>query len=384
MAADGKKTPERDQTDDSLRTERQNTDRALLDKRAAVAEDADQVLQLARETADAVLDVARDKADEQLDPSSLGAKRDEAITQERVLEDEALRDARASADEILRLERKEADAALARLLPLERDKTDRHLVSERARSDDALSNRDEFLSIVSHDLRNLLGGIVISADLMAKSAPVGEAGRETLRGTERIQRYSARMNRLIGDLLDVVSIDAGKLAITADVGDATALIGEAVDTFQPTASAKGVVLEAQRPDCPLLAAFDHERMLQVLANLITNAVKFTPAGGTVTVRGELARGDVNEVRLSVTDTGAGIPGHLLEVVFDRFCQIGKNDRRGVGIGLYIARSIVDAHGGRIWAESEVGKGSTFVFTLPRARRHQETPLPPAAAERAPT
>jgi signal transduction histidine kinase len=104
-------------------------------------------------------------------------------------------------------------------------------------------------------------------------------------------------------------------------------------------------------------------MLQVLANLITNAIKFTAPGGTVTVRGQ--RMD-DELRLSVVDNGPGIAGSMLEAVFERFWQVGKNDHRGLGLGLYISRCIVDAHGGRIWAESRPGGGSAFHFTIPVA------------------
>ena len=102
-------------------------------------------------------------------------------------------------------------------------------------------------------------------------------------------------------------------------------------------------------------------MLQVFANLISNSIKFTPAGGKVVVGVGRARG---ALRFGVTDTGVGIPAPMLEAVFERFWQVGKNDRRGQGLGLYISKSIVEAHGGRIWAESEPGKGSQFYFTLP--------------------
>lgn len=352
---------EREQTNESLRLEREKTDRALAERQAA-EEDSDLVVQQARESADSLLTEARAKADERLEASSQVGTR-ATLAAERELEDEALQEERASADEILRRERDENARVLSRLLPLEREKTDRFLLTERARSDVALSNRDNFLGLVSHDLRNLLGGIVMSAELLSARAPENEDGAQTLVTTQRIQRYAARMNRLIGDLTDVASIDAGKLAMIPAPGDAAALIAEAVDPFQAAASAKGISLQTEIGEGPLRAEFDHGRMLQVLANIIANAIKFTSEGGRIRVRGERA-GD--ELRFSITDTGSGIPGNMLEAIFERFWQAGEDDRRGVGLGLYISKCIVEAHGGRIWAESTPGEGSRLCFTLPGA------------------
>jgi signal transduction histidine kinase len=361
MATD-EASAERGQTDESLRLEREKTDRALAERQAA-EEDSDLVVHHARENADAVLTEARAKADQRLDEALPQAAARATLAQERVLEDEALQDERASADELLRRERNENARVLSRLLPLEREKTDRFLLTERARSDDALSNRDNFLGLVSHDLRNLLGGIVLNAELLSARAPGNDDGTQTLVATARIKRYAARMNRLIGDLVDVASIDAGKLAVTPAPGDAAALIDEAVETFQAAASAKGISLQAEMAERPLPAELDHDRMLQVLANVIANAIKFTSEGGSIRVRGERA-GD--ELLISVSDTGSGIPGNMLDAIFERFWQVGKNDRRGVGLGLYISRSIVETHGGRIWAESKLGEGTRVCFTLPGA------------------
>src|SRR5687767_2034566 len=299
----GRWEPERQQTDESLRKERQKTDQALADRQTTVDQDADMVVHRARQNADAVLNVARDNADAVLNAAHDKAdeRLNRAVIEARALEDEALRDERAYADESLRLER-DAGAALTRLLPLERAKTDRYLLTERIRSDVALSNRDDFLSIVTHDLRDLLGGIVTNSTLLAKRAAQNEEGQQTLVETRRIERYAARMNRLIGDLLDVASIDAGKLAVTPVTRDLAILIAETADSFRAMASAKGVSLKTQIDAAPLLAAFDHHRMLQVLANLLSNSLKFTPRGGKITIRGEREAGNVC---LSVQDTGSG-------------------------------------------------------------------------------
>lgn len=351
---------ERQETDESLRRERERTDRALSDAQDAIGEGADRVVRRARDEADALVDETRDSEDEVGAGGPRPAGPPGAVARERRQEDEALQEARAAADELLREERSETFGALAELLPLEREKTDRYLLTERARSDDALANRDDFLGIVSHDLRNLLNGIVLSSALIAEGAPTGEKGKRSREGTARIQRYAARMNRLIGDLLDVASIDAGRLSVTVKRGDVTALIGESVEMFGAAASAKGIRLETEVAESPLMAELDHDRILQVIVNLISNAIKFTAQGGRICVRAE-RRGE--GLVLSVTDTGSGVPEESLETIFERFWQVGKDDRRGTGLGLYISRCIIEAHGGRIWAESKVGEGSTFRFTL---------------------
>ena len=352
-----KDSPERTQTDDGLRTERENTDHALTDRRAAVNEAADRVVERARDQADAVLQDARDKADQRRDrqPTAVAM-----IHDERAAEDAAVRDERAAADEALRLERQESGRILAALLPFERDATDRYLLSERIRSDDAVANRDNFLGIVSHDLRDLLGGVVMAAGLIAKRAPDGDAGAPTREGVERIQRYAARMKRLIGDLVDVASIDEGRVAVAPVRGDLSHVIKEAADSFRAASAAAHLSLTADVKE-PLFASFDYERMLQVLANLITNAIKFTPQGGSIRIHGERVGTDI---RVSVSDTGPGIPEEFLEAVFERFRQVAEHDRRGLGLGLYLSRYLVKAHGGRMWAESISGQGTTVRFTLP--------------------
>ena len=160
----------------------------------------------------------------------------------------------------------------------------------------------------------------------------------------RSERNSARMRRLVRDLVDVVT--------------------EAVETFHAEASGRGISLTAEIvPGIPSIA-FDAARVLQVLCNLLSNALKFTPAQGSIVVRLE----HVDEsVVCCVSDTGEGIPDDKLEAVFERFVQLTKNDRRGVGLGLFISKCIVQGHG-RIWVENKIGPGSTFCFSLPSDAR----------------
>lgn len=348
-------SPDRERTDESLRVERERADRALGDALAALDETADAVIKLARERADKLLASARAKADRA--PAAPGGPSRNIIERGRAGEDGVLRDERRKADESVHVKR----VARAVAFPIGRTETDGDLVSERARADDALATRDEFLGVVSHDLRSMLNNVVGFAGLIASDVVREDGVEQVRRHAERIQRSGMRMNRLIGDLVDVASIEAGVLRVTREVGDPTPVVTEAVDSFRAQASAAGLSLKTALASPSSLVAFEAARILQVLANLLGNAIKFTPAGGNILVRVQRLRDDM---LFSVSDTGVGIPPDRLEAIFERFVQVTKNDRRGVGLGLYISKCIVQGHGGRIWAESTVGKGSTFFFSLP--------------------
>jgi len=356
MTAEEKQpSPEREQTDESLRVEREKADVALGDELSDVDQTADGVIEQARARADEVLAAARANTDRQTGRAN--AQSSAVVAESRALEDKAVQAERAEADETLRAER----AGQVALLAVEREETDKDLSDERARSDDALATRDAFLGVVSHDLRGMLTSVVAFAALITRDVSREDHVDLVRAHAMRIQRSATRMNRLIGDLVDVASIEAGALAVAREVGDPTQVVTEAVDTFQAEASARGVSLVAEIVPPPSLAAHDPARILQVLTNLLSNAIKFTPAGGKVLVHVGTIR---DEIHISVSDTGPGIPADQLEAVFSRFVQVTKNDRRGVGLGLYISQSIVQGHGGRIWAENRTGGGTTFSFTLP--------------------
>jgi signal transduction histidine kinase len=285
------------------------------------------------------------------------------VEAERASEDRAIALERTTDDDRLQAERDERERALAALLYHERGTTDERLLSERARADEAIASRDEFLGIVSHDIRALLGGMALSAGMLARRATTeGTADPATASYAERMQRLTARMNRLVGDLLDVVSLEAGKLEVLPVAGNVAPLVREAADAFAAPFAAKGVTLVTE-VGTSLRATFDHDRILQVLANLLGNALKFTPAGGRVVLA---ATTDGDDRRLSVADSGVGISAADVEVVFERFRQVNPRDRRGLGLGLFIAKSIVEAHGGRIWIEASAVGGTTVCFTLPAA------------------
>jgi signal transduction histidine kinase len=225
----------------------------------------------------------------------------------------------------------------------------------------AIQTRDEVLGVVAHDVRSPLHSIRLAAQLLTRQLPAHTDPRchDYLLN---IERAANRADRLIQDLLDITRMEAGALTLTRDVVPTKSAITEAMSSLRLLASQASIELrlEAAEELPPLWA--DHDRLLQVLENLIGNAIKFTPEGGRIAVAATRAR---DEVQFSIADTGPGIPEQDLAHVFDRFWQAETASRRGgVGLGLQICKGIVEAHGGRIWVESSVGRGSTFSFTIP--------------------
>ena len=221
--------------------------------------------------------------------------------------------------------------------------------------------RDEMLAIVAHDLRNPLNTISMGAQLLEEVVDVSRTLEH--RQIQVIQRSVRRMTELIQDLLDIKRIESGRLPVEPRQEDLGALVREALEILRPQANARELQLSAELPPQlpPVMA--DPARVQQLISNLVGNAIKFTKHGGTITVRAEL---EANEVLVAVMDTGAGIPAEHLPHVFGHYWQANRGDRRGIGLGLAIAKGIVEAHGGRIWVRSKEGEGSTFFFTLPAA------------------
>jgi signal transduction histidine kinase len=198
--------------------------------------------------------------------------------------------------------------------------------------------------------------------MLLESASAGQRPAEQ-RQLRMMRRAAERMNRLIHDLLDIKHIEQGRLSVDPRVEMMSAIVRETVEMLRPLADAQALALETEVPDELPKVLADAPRIQQVLSNLVGNAIKFTPRGGRITLRAE---SELSEVRLAVTDTGVGIPADQLPHVFGRFWQGARTDRRGIGLGLSIARGIVEAHRGRIWVESRLGEGSTFYFTVPVA------------------
>jgi signal transduction histidine kinase len=207
----------------------------------------------------------------------------------------------------------------------------------------------------------------MNAAMISHDAPADEKGRRLRKAAESILRATERMKNLIADLLDVASIEAGHLSVTRVSEDPNALVAEIIEVFTPHANEKALHLVNGLADEPMpRVACDRARIFQVFSNLIGNAIKFTAGRGTVEVQRAMQAEGAGEVAFCVRDTGPGIPADQLPRIFERYWQGAESDRASAGLGLFIVKGIVDAHGGRVWAESEVGKGSAVYFTLPVA------------------
>jgi signal transduction histidine kinase len=228
----------------------------------------------------------------------------------------------------------------------------------------AVKARDDLLAVVSHDLRTPLGVVSMKATLIDRLLPDRPDLAKVKQQLAGIQSSAMRMEDLINDLQDMGSIDAGRLKIEPQPEDLGTVLGSAADDLQAVAASKSVRLDLEPPAEAVRVRCDSKRIRQVLSNLIGNAVKFTAPGGSIVIRTSVDDGVASVV---VRDDGPGIAGRDLSRIFERYYQGPAGQRSGVGLGLFIAKAIVDAHGGRIWVESTPGDGSAFHFTLPLDR-----------------
>jgi signal transduction histidine kinase len=251
----------------------------------------------------------------------------------------------------------------ARELKVLNEEVGRSYDAERERRHDAelLANaREEVLGVVAHDLRNPLNLIITTTDLLLENKIEPARQHELL---DIAMRSGKQMNRLIGDLLDTVRLQAGKFSLDLEDVSLSVIFRQAVESLRPAAEKRGVSFETIPPDDGIVVRADPLRMSQLVGNLVGNAIKFTPPNGSVRLQ---ASRDGDHVLVEVDDTGPGIRSDDIPHLFDNFWQARSNDHRGVGLGLAIAKGVVEAHGGRIWCESRVGSGSKFFFTLPVA------------------
>ena len=231
----------------------------------------------------------------------------------------------------------------------------RRLYAEAQR---AIAQRDEILGIVSHDLRNPLNTILMSASLLYEQVSSDRKQTQVL----IIQRAVEQTTRLIQDLLDATRADSGGLSVVPVPNYAGELVRDCVDSHLAQAQARGLTISAD-VQCDALLLADRDRIEQLLGNLVINAITHTEPGGEIVVACEERESDAC---FQVRDTGCGIAPEHLPHVFDRYWQVKRSGRAGAGLGLTIAKGIVEAHGGRIWVASEPGRGTTFYFTIPLA------------------
>jgi signal transduction histidine kinase len=234
-------------------------------------------------------------------------------------------------------------------------KTAEHREREaRERAEEAVRDLEQVMAVVSHDLRNPLNNLLMGVRVLADEGP------DLAQKVAIISRAARQMNRLVNDLVDMSSIRARRLRVESTEASSEALLDDALEDAADGAAAKNVTM-VREPTPSLTVRCDPRRIAQVLGNLMGNAVKFSDPGGTVHVG---ARADALEVSFFVRNGGHGIAPENLQRVFERHWQAPETAALGQGLGLFIAKGIVDAHGGRIWAESEPGGETTFSFALP--------------------
>jgi PAS domain S-box-containing protein len=222
--------------------------------------------------------------------------------------------------------------------------------------------REHLLTIVSHDLRTPLTAVVANAGLIEQRAANLRDGARLQKSAQVIMRSGQRMDRLISDLMEFAQLECGRLKVECRYVPANEVVVEVVETLLPLAQERGVRLRARSCE-DLFVQCDRGRVLQILSNLVGNAIKFTPKGGSVRVGVKL---EEQEARFFVADSGPGIPAEELPQIWERFWRSRKATAEGVGLGLAIAKGLVEAQNGRIWVDTRIGEGTTFHFTMPLA------------------
>jgi signal transduction histidine kinase len=369
-----------------LRKERGHTDRSLTHERGQTDESLFVLRKKAEQEADATVDTGRKQADKtkaQLrSDSDSKSVADEGTVNERNAADKAVRSERCKVDAAIKNERVQKDKVLTAFFQRERLDTDTSLSHERSQTDLAVSNstkllsdevgfhkrtraelttRDELLAIVSHDLRNPIGSVLSCADMLLEDADQAGMSTDLKNWIQLIKRNAETSLRLIRDILDMECIAEGKLTLEVAPQGVLKVLREAIEPFVQVASANRILLRVAPGVKDTVALFDKDRIAQVLSNLIGNALKFTPDGGSITL---CVKEEGEEAFIMLEDSGIGVPDEQKERIFARHVQIGNKDRRGLGLGLYISKMLIESHHGRLWVTDAPVKGSIFHFSLP--------------------
>jgi signal transduction histidine kinase len=382
---------ERKQTDTSLMRERGKTDESFQEGRSKSQSETDVAVTQKRLEADEARVARRISADlkratksddlthSQLSPRTVYRE----LTKQRILDDAAIDRERTYMDCALRHERIEKQHLMNKLVCAERKATDKNLSVERTAADieadrsadllnveqsahlqtkSTLTTREEFVAIVSHDLRNPVGAILSASALLLEGAEEMGLSADGISLVQMVQRNAKTSLRLITDILDMERIVEDKISLDVDSVSITNLIEEALETNSHIANSKNISFQGTLSNREQIVVCDRDRIAQVLSNLIGNALKFTPEGGTVRVT---MKEEEEVIQISVIDTGPGIPNDQTTRIFERFAQLGKQDRSGIGLGLYISKSLIESHGGSLDVASSP-LGSIFSFTLPKS------------------
>jgi signal transduction histidine kinase len=387
-------------TDDRLASERRQADRELSARGKRSESTTDAKIAKKRREADARLEAAKEEAHEVVEPDSEGAQlrrtaeaRKDAVANgadsarsaveatakdgERALAKEkekakravdhvkqqaegAAESERRTVDQLTDDERLKRKRDFLEVLAAERRKTDNALELERDSSDASVANRDNVLAIISHDLRNYLNVIAMKTATLKSAAATDPQRFDTL--ISSIHTACETMARWANDLVDLSSIEANEIRLEPHVCEPRDLVGRAVEAFKSLASAREIVLETDTPERHTTIFGDPDRLAQVLLNLLDNATKFVARGGHIRIG--FRENGAGVATFFVSDTGPGIGEADVERIFDRFWHAAKGKAGGTGLGLYISRRIIEAHGGKIWVENDPGRGATFSFTVP--------------------
>jgi signal transduction histidine kinase len=370
---DNASTPERDRTDSSLRAERQKADAEGAELTAKAERRAYDVVDRAREQADETLGAARAKADAKLVRAGASGVARAIVRAEEAKEDSAVDADRRTADFLVESERERCQRAVANLLQAQRGDTDHCLLLERALVDgrlarilvelaDAVRFRDAFVAAASHELKTPLTPLALRLESLAREAarqPESAFAHQVRTYVETAQRQVNRLSALIADLLDVSRIDSGKLTFELDLVDFGAIVQEVTARHRPQAERAGCTLEVDAPG--VTGRWDGLLLEQVVTSLLENAIKYGDRK-PVRVRVEATS---RTALLTVQDEGIGIAAEDIRRIFGRFERaVSDQNYGGLGLGLYCARTIVEAMGGTVAVQSEPGRGATFTVDLP--------------------